>query len=135
MSAKRTVRSERTVRSSTYCDDGEKPMSRIVEFPAQAAGRVVIEIDDEVAGPTLAAAGPGEIAGKARVTFEQAAGTIREIAGEILVQLTGLGFEAVTVELGIKFSAEVGAIVAKTASEGNFKITIDWKQASPIPAA
>jgi Trypsin-co-occurring domain 1 len=103
-------------------------MSRIIEFPAQTGGIVLIEIDDEIAGPTLAAAGPGEIAGKARVTFEQAADTIREIASKILAQLADLGPETVTLELGIKFSAEFGAILAKAASEGNCKITVKWKK-------
>lgn len=106
---------------------GEGLMARLVEFEMQDGGSIVVEVDESVAGPELAST-PGEIAGKAAQSFEQAAQRIKAIAGTVLSQVKELGPEAVSVELGIKFSAEAGAILAKTAGEGNCKITLSWKK-------
>ena len=101
-------------------------MSRLVEFPLeQGGGRVVVEVEDSIAGPARVARA-GEVAEKAAQTFEDAADGIRSIARTVLDRLVDLGPQTVVVELGVKFSATAGVILAKAASEGNCKITLTW---------
>lgn len=100
--------------------------TQLIEFPMEDGdGRVVVEMDPTLSGP-IPAASPGEIAGRAATTMEEAAAGIRPIARAILNQLTELGPQAVTVELGIKFSAKAGVVLASAASEGHCKVTLSW---------
>ncbi len=101
-------------------------MSRLVEFPLeQGGGRVVVEVEEAVAGPARVAKA-SEVSEKAVKTFEEAADGIRSIARTVLDRLVDLGPQAVEVELGVKFSATAGVVLAKAASEGNCKITLKW---------
>ena len=102
-------------------------MSKLVAFPFKdGAGQVIVEMDDTTSG-LIRATRPGEIAATANKTFEEAAAGVRPIAETILGQLSDLGPETVTVELGIKFGTEAGVILAKAATEGTCKVSLTWK--------
>jgi hypothetical protein len=102
-------------------------MERLVRFPLEGGGSVIVQVDEQRSGP-VPSANPGEIATKAKMTFEQAAAQLRPIAKTLLEEVKDLGPHDVEIELGISFSAEAGVVLAKTSVEGNCKVTLTWKK-------
>ena len=102
-------------------------MTRLVQFRLEGGDSLYVQVDEEGAGPVPAAT-PGEIAAKAKMTFEEATAKLGPIARAVLAQVENLGPDETSVELGLKFSAEAGVILAKTAAEGTCKISIKWKK-------
>jgi hypothetical protein len=100
-------------------------MKREVEFK-HGSGVIVVEVDQTAPRGDQLGATEGTIA-KAKQSFEEAASGIRPIAETILGQVSALGPKHVSVEFGIKFSAQAGVILASSAIEGNCKITLSWK--------
>lgn len=101
-------------------------MSKLVEFRLAEGGSVLVQVDDKGSGP-VPAASPGDLAAKAKMTFEEAVAKLRPIAQAVLDQVKDLGPREVQVELGLKFSAEAGVILAKTSAEGTCKVTLTWQ--------
>ena len=58
--------------------------------------------------------------------LEKALGSVRATIQSALRALGGLGFEELVLELGVKLSAEAGAMIAKTAAEGHLTVTAKW---------
>jgi hypothetical protein len=101
-------------------------MSRLVEFPLQSGGSLIIETDaPEPSGPRPAGTGGIE---RATQDLDQAVGKVRPLAEALFAELQELSTKPseVAVEFGIKLSAEAGVIIAKTAVEGNCRITLKW---------
>lgn len=119
-------------------------MTRLVEFPLESGGSVIVEVEDR-AGPRdgevrrgLGSGDrPAEIAARASETLEAAFGRIQPAAGAMVTRLRGLADapEEIEVEFGIQLSAEVGVIVAHTAGEANFRVTLRWKRDGPRPVS
>ena len=107
-------------------------MKHLVAFPTEDGRTVVVEVDGEVPPGTVRAARPGEIAQQAQETFEAALGSVRSAAEALVGRLGELSQrpDEVGVEFAIKLSAEVGAIIATTGGEANFKVTLKWAQRS-----
>jgi len=108
-------------------------VSSLVEFPLDDGGSVLVEVEDRrtLSGVTRGGGGrTGEIAVRAGETVESAFGRIQPAAAAIVEQLRAVaeGPQAIEIEFGIKLSAEVGAIVAHTAGEANFKVTLRWSR-------
>jgi hypothetical protein len=104
-------------------------MKRDIEFK-HGESVIVVEVED----PTLRGDQLGSVSTtvrKAKESFEEAAAGIRPIAETILRQVSTLAPESVSVEFGIKFSAQAGVILAASAVEGNCKITLSWKPKGP----
>jgi hypothetical protein len=102
-------------------------MDRLVRFPLGDGGSVIVQVDERQSGP-VPAANPGEIAAKAKMTFEQAVAQLRPIAKTVVEQVKDLGPNDVEIELGITFSAEAGVVLAKTSAEGSCKVTLSWRK-------
>lgn len=62
--------------------------------------------------------------------FENAIGVVKSLGNSIVQQVQDLAEtpDEVSVEVGIKFSVEAGAIIAKTSSEGTLKLNMTWKK-------
>ena len=103
-------------------------MARLVQFPLEEGGNIVIEVEDERLSGPVPAATPGELAGEAMMSFEKATAKLRPIGRAVLDQVKDLGPCETKVELGIKFSAEAGIILAKASGEGTCKVTLTWKK-------
>jgi hypothetical protein len=102
-------------------------VSELVTFAlGDAEDGVVVELDDTV-GVVRAARG-GDAPGRATAAFETGFGQVRAAAAHALEQLSTLPRRPDTVELefGIKFSAEAGAILARTGAEGHLKVRMVW---------
>jgi len=59
-------------------------------------------------------------------TIQQALESVRPAINSIAETLTPLAPASWSVEFGIKLNAEIGALVAKTALEGNFVVRMSW---------
>ncbi|MGW4378769.1 CU044_2847 family protein [Kitasatospora sp. NPDC004531] len=97
--------------------------------PEDAGGHVVLEVDTAAAG-IVRAARPGEIAATATRTLTESFDQVRGAAAALLERLTTLPSppSSVEVELGVKINAEAGAVIAKTAAEGNFTVKLTWER-------
>jgi hypothetical protein len=102
-------------------------MDKLVRFPLNDGGFVTVMVDERQSGP-VPAANPGELAAKARITFDEALAHLRPIAKAIVEQVKDLGPREAKVELGITYSAETGIVLAKTSGEGSCKITLSWRK-------
>jgi len=110
-------------------------MSRYVEFALPDGSVVTIESDEPETGPIKAARG-GEIAERARETFEQAAESARKAALVILGQLRGLhdSPDEIEIAFGLKASGELGSlVVAKSGVEANYSVRLTWKKTETSP--
>src|SRR5271165_5608897 len=84
-------------------------MKRDIEFK-HGSGVIVVEVEETTArGDQLGSVG-GTLA-KTKQSFEEAVAGIRPIAETIMAQVSALGPESVSVEFGIKFSAQAGVVL------------------------
>ncbi|AGP53795.1 CU044_2847 family protein [Streptomyces rapamycinicus] len=90
---------------------------------------VVVEIEQAASG-IVRAARPGQVAGTAARTLSESFDQVRAAAATLLDRLTTLPTppSTVEVELGVKINAEAGAVIAKTAAEGNFTVRLVWQR-------
>ncbi len=101
----------------------------MVEFPLENGGKVLVEVDEPAPeGSVVRAARPGEIADKAKDTFEDALDKIKPAAQSIIDKLRDLHDEPdeIGVEFGIKLSAAAGAFIASAGVDANYKVTLKW---------
>jgi hypothetical protein len=110
-------------------------MHRLVEFPLEGGGSVVVDVD----GPAVAYGETvrgdvtrgrvDEVVARTGETFEAAFERIQPAATAAIRSLRTLADrpQEVEIEFGIKISAEVGAVIAHTAAEANFRVTLRWK--------
>jgi hypothetical protein len=106
-------------------------MKRIVEFPLESGGSILIEVDDPTPSDTRIGLG-NKVAKKAQQTFESALETVKPVANAILTKLRSLNEPAdeVEVKFGIKMNGDLGAIIASSSAEVNCEITLKWKRES-----
>ena len=100
--------------------------TKLVCYDLAAGGSVVVEESTEDRGAMV---GAGDVVNKARQTFEQALATLRPATAAVLDEIAALARrpDEITLELGFSLKGEVGAIIAKTAAEGSFKLSLKWK--------
>ena len=107
-------------------------MKRLIEFPLEAGGSIVIEVDEpEPEGGVVRVARPGEVAEQARETFEAALERLKPASNAIIGKLRSLSDppDEVSVEFGLKMNAQLGAVViASAGAEANYKVTLTWKR-------
>jgi hypothetical protein len=107
--------------------------TQLIRVPLDAAGRedtgqIVVEVDSASSG-IVRAARPGEIVTTASRTLAESFDQVRETAESLLRRLAALPSrpDTVELELGVKINAEAGAIIARTAAEGNFLLRLTWQ--------
>jgi hypothetical protein len=106
-------------------------MKRVVEFPLEQGGSILVEVDDREPRPGhVRGPNSGEVVTRANQTFEAALERIKPAASAIITLLRDLtdSPDTVGVEFGIKMSAEAGAVLASAGVEANYKITVTWKR-------
>lgn len=102
-------------------------MAELVRFTVREHGSIVFEIDDN--GDTIRQAGLGR---KGKVidvqqTFEGKLSDIRDVASTALsVFKDDLRPDVVTLRFGIKMTVEAGAVIARTAVQGNMEVEMSW---------
>jgi hypothetical protein len=108
-------------------------MSRLVEFPLEDGGSVLVEVDVG-AGPVTRGLGDRHgVTEQAQQTFEQAVARVQPAAQALVNRLRALADapEEIGVEFGLELSAEAGAFIAAASSTANFKVTLTWRRNHP----
>ncbi|MGP4000175.1 CU044_2847 family protein [Streptomyces sp. 8N706] len=113
----------------------------MVRLELDDGGSVLVEVPDD--GPAVEPAGrPGRVvdtanpAQTATETLQAALGRIRPAIEAVVGQVRGLGSppDKVSVQFGIKITAEAGAVIAKASTEANFTVSAEWTRAAPPPS-
>jgi hypothetical protein len=102
-------------------------MTDVIRVPIEGGGEIIAEVDGGLGVELVASTDPTDIP-LASTSLEKAVANLRPMAKAVLGQLEELAPDEVQVELGLKFSAAVGVMLAKTSGEGSCKITIGWKK-------
>ena len=92
-------------------------MKRMLEVPLESGGSVLmeVEVDESEQEGMVPAARPGEMATKAKQTFEEALEQIKPGADAIVEKLRGM-------------SANAGAFIAASGIEANFTVLLKWNR-------
>jgi hypothetical protein len=107
-------------------------MVRLPEYPLEAGGSVLIQVEDGHGGDVEVTRGWGDrdrrVVEQARESFEQAVARVQPAVQGLVAQLRSLADspDEISVEFGLELSAEVGAFVAGASTKGNFKVTMTW---------
>jgi hypothetical protein len=107
-------------------------MGRLVEFPLEHGGSILVEVD--AAGPVTRGLGDRRgVTEQAQQTFEQAVARVQPAAQVLVSRLRALADapEEIGVEFGLELSAEAGAFIAAASSTANFKVTLTWRRERP----
>ncbi|MCK4856620.1 MAG: hypothetical protein KAT58_01495 [candidate division Zixibacteria bacterium] len=107
-------------------------MKQLIEFPLEDGSTILVEVDEpESAGGTARVARRGDkIVEKANQSFETALDKVKPTANAVIAKLRGLYDppDEISVEFGIKLSAETGVVLAAAGMEANFKVTLKWQK-------
>ena len=103
-------------------------MVRLVEFPLEDGGTVLVEVAAADEGPTRA--GVGDVIKKASETFEKSLAVLEPVGRALVQRLRGLSPQEVSIEFGVKLSGEKGLIIARGAAEASFTVKLTWKDAA-----
>jgi len=102
--------------------------TKLVRYELANGGSIVVEeaIDDR--GGYV---GRGDVVEAAQHKFEEALAALRPATAAVMAQIEELieTPDEVQLELGFSLKGEVGAVIAKTAAEGSFKLSLKWKPA------
>ncbi|MGW4801458.1 CU044_2847 family protein [Nonomuraea sp. NPDC004297] len=103
---------------------------RVVELPVGEQGHVVkVEIKDEDGGAPVRVGRAGQVVARASRSFGEMLDTIRPVAENFVTSFGELAQapDEITVEFGVTLSAEADVVIASTATEANFSVTLSWK--------
>ncbi len=102
-------------------------MKRLVEFPLEEGGSIVIEIDEPETGGTVRAGREDKIE-KARETFEDALNKVLPVTTTVVEKLRGMASkpDEIEVTFGVNLSTMVGAVIASASAAANFCVTVHW---------
>ncbi len=109
-------------------------MKRLIEFPLEDGSTILVEVDEaESARGTLRVDRGGrddKTVEKANQTFETALDTVKPTANAVISKLRDLYDppDEISVEFGLKLSAEAGVVLAAAGIEANYKVTLKWKK-------
>lgn len=105
-------------------------MAELVRFEISPGRDVLVEADTDEDGLVPMGRGDDGIV-QAAARFSDRLDTIRDAVAETL---TALGKtvkpDEITISFGIKFSAEAGAVIAKTSVEGSLGVVMAWHKAA-----
>jgi hypothetical protein len=112
-------------------------VKRLVEFPLDQGGSVVVEVDVPSGGPTTRGIGGDRDAfvSKADRTFEQATAAVIPAARSLIARLRSIENppDEIGIEFGVQLSAQTGAFIASAGAEANFKMHVTWRSQAAKP--
>ncbi|MCX4529129.1 MULTISPECIES: CU044_2847 family protein [unclassified Streptomyces] len=106
-----------------------------VEVPLDGAGDGVLRVQIREVDESLARVGRGgRSVTRASRTFGEMVDSVRPVADGFVGRLSGLVHppDEITLEFGLSLSAEADIVIASTATQANFSVTLTWNS---VPAA
>jgi hypothetical protein len=106
-------------------------MKRLVEFPLEEGGSILVQIDEPDTGGTIRA-GREDTIEKAKDTFEDALNRVLPAAKSVVEKLQSMASkpDEIEVNFGINLSTQAGAFIALASAAANFGVTVRWTSAS-----
>jgi hypothetical protein len=108
-------------------------VSELVRFEGPEGSELVVEVADDTPGLELISRredGVVEARRRLRESLESTLPTLRSV----VETARALAPQEMEIEFGMKFTAEAGVVVAKTATEGHFALRLRWARADTAPA-
>jgi hypothetical protein len=104
-------------------------VKRLISFPLEAGGNVVIEVEDGGGAAVTRGLRPGELVETAGNSFEAALEAIKPAAVAVARKFRNFADapEDVEVEFGLKFAGQAGAFIASASTEAQFRVKMVWK--------
>jgi DNA-directed RNA polymerase specialized sigma24 family protein len=99
---------------------------RLVAYPLADGRKILVEEAVEDHGGL---AGRGDVVETARQSFQDALATLRPAVAAVIAQVEGLARkpDEIGLEIGFSLKGEVGAVIARTAADGSFKLSLKWR--------
>ncbi len=121
-------------------------MKRLVEFPLEDNGSIVLEVDEQeptgIPIPRLPGGANDVVTpDKSDQTFEQALSKIGPATDKVITALKTLAQEPDDIEMtfGFNLSAIAGVFIASVSTQANYTVTLHWRKSyaanpqSPAP--
>jgi len=112
-------------------------MKRLVEFPLDEGGSVLVEVDEPPPGPVMRGIGKDQstLVEKADKTFEDATAAVTPAARSLIARLRSVDDppDEVGLEFGVQLSAQTGAFIASAAAQANFRVSMTWRRGPSQP--
>ena len=107
-------------------------VKRLVEFPLEQGGCVLIEIDEPPAGPVMRGLGKDHptLAERTDQTFEEATASVTPAARSLIARLRSIEDppDEIGINFGVQLSAQSGAFIASVAAAANFTVSMTWRR-------
>ena len=102
-------------------------MKRLVEFPLEEGGSIVIQIDEPETGGTVRAGREDKIE-QARETFEDALNKVLPATKTVVEKLRSMASrpDEIEVTFGVNLSTMAGAFIASASAQANFGVMVRW---------
>ncbi|MFF9364972.1 CU044_2847 family protein [Streptomyces griseoluteus] len=107
-------------------------MTQVVNIPLDGGGSLNVEVDARAENGWTRAGRAQDTASAVGRTLQEALAPIRPAMQTIVDHLRGGVSPPDTIKLdfGIKFSADAGVVVARTATEASFAVSVEWHRAA-----
>ena len=104
--------------------------SQLYNFTLGSGQHVIVEVESSTAAPGGQAVAVAGRIQDAKHSMEALLSVIPEIVTPVYeaIQKSISTPQELKLEIGFKLSGELGIVIAKTQTEGNFKVTASWKQ-------
>ena len=105
-------------------------MSQLVRMDLADGGSVLVEVTDTDSAPVTRGGRVDDLVTDAGATLESALDQLGPVVKGVVTRLREAADwpDDVTVEFSIKLSADANVIIARTAGEANFKISMHWSR-------
>ena len=100
-------------------------MSQAIRFQMDDGSTVLFEVDESASGLARVNRGSDGVVEASR-QFGESLDSVRAAAAASFRALKSLAPQKLELEFGVKLTAEAGALIAKTAGEGHFVVTLTW---------
>jgi Trypsin-co-occurring domain 1 len=106
-------------------------VSQLVRMDLADGGSVLVEVADTDSGPVTRGGRAEELVTSAGATLDSALDQLGPVVKGVVTRLREAADwpDEVTVEFSIKLSADANVIIARTAGEANFRISMHWSRA------
>jgi len=107
-------------------------MNKLIEFPFEDGNKIMVEVAElGILGKTERVSRTSKKAIEtANQSFESALDNVKPTANALIAKLRDLIEEPdeVSIEFGLKFTAESGIVLAAAGVEANFKVALKWQK-------
>jgi hypothetical protein len=111
-------------------------MKRLISYPLEAGGNILIEVEDEGGAAVTRGLRPSELVETVGNSFEAVIEAIKPAAIAVASRFRNFvdAPEDLEVEFGLKFAGQAGAFIASASTEAQFRIKMVWKGKPTTPA-